>query len=130
MWQFSFVSYLMVLSNLNPLVEYDGYYILMDLLDRPNLRRDCMRWLSDGLGEALRAPKELLAHRMELIYGLASLAYVVSMCALVFLLYQVLMEARVRQLGSIVFSEMIGWGMSVGMFVVAAVKAYAEARRE
>ena len=33
--------------NFNPLLEYDGYYILSDLMGRPNLRRHSLAWLGE-----------------------------------------------------------------------------------
>lgn len=37
-WRFAFISYCIALINLNPLLEFDGYYALSDLLEIPNLR--------------------------------------------------------------------------------------------
>jgi putative peptide zinc metalloprotease protein len=42
LWLFSLLSYAVVVLNLNPLMESDGYHLLSDLLDRPNLRREAM----------------------------------------------------------------------------------------
>lgn len=38
LWQFALLSYVSVLVNFDPLMEFDGYYVLIDLLDKPNLR--------------------------------------------------------------------------------------------
>jgi putative peptide zinc metalloprotease protein len=38
LWEFAFLSYLGVLINLKSLMEFDGYYVLSDLLEKPNLR--------------------------------------------------------------------------------------------
>ena len=40
LWIFAVPFYLSFLINLNPLLEYDGYYFVADYLDRPNLRRE------------------------------------------------------------------------------------------
>lgn len=39
-WLFAALSYVSVVFNLNPLLEYDGYHVLSDWLERPNLRRE------------------------------------------------------------------------------------------
>src|SRR6185436_20613188 len=75
LWQFVLVSYVLVLLNLNPLLEYDGYYVLIDWLDRPNLRRQALGWLTAGLPGALRRPAELRRHLTELGFASAALAY-------------------------------------------------------
>lgn len=69
-----------LLVNANPLLRFDGYYILADLVDVPNLRQQggealfnpLMRWLSDGrISPTPRdAPWLPLA-----AYGLAALIY-------------------------------------------------------
>ncbi|MFO7540000.1 MAG: hypothetical protein R6X32_18325, partial [Chloroflexota bacterium] len=39
LYQMGFIAFLSVFVNLNPLLELDGYFILMDWLDMPGLRR-------------------------------------------------------------------------------------------
>ena len=73
-WLFSFCNYLIILTNLSSFLEYDGYYILMDLLDKPNLRAHSYIWLVEkfpNLGK-----KDILKnHSKELIYWSYTLAY-------------------------------------------------------
>ncbi len=67
--------------NLNPLIKLDGYYLLSDWLEVPNLRQKAFRYLGalwrrpfGGTGEWIR---QLSAreHRIYLIYGLLAAAY-------------------------------------------------------
>jgi putative peptide zinc metalloprotease protein len=76
LWQLAFLSLYGVLINLNPLLELDGYFILMDALDHPNLRQHCLSWLGNDLPTALRDRTELRAHRLELLYGVGAVLYV------------------------------------------------------
>ena len=39
-WSLAAFTYVATLWNFNPLLQLDGYYVLADLLQRPNLRRD------------------------------------------------------------------------------------------
>ncbi len=55
LFQFAFVSYLTVFINLNPLLELDGYFLLMDWLEIPMLRGRSLEFLRSGLPEKLRA---------------------------------------------------------------------------
>jgi putative peptide zinc metalloprotease protein len=75
-WIFALWSYVAVLGNLNPLLEYDGYYLLMDWLEKPNLRARSLAWLGTALPAALRDRAQLAGHRLELFYGLGALAYI------------------------------------------------------
>jgi putative peptide zinc metalloprotease protein len=56
LWEFALLSYLAALLNFNPLMEFDGYYVLSDLLERPNLRPRALAWLGRDLIPALRTP--------------------------------------------------------------------------
>jgi putative peptide zinc metalloprotease protein len=92
LWEFALVSYLWVLIALNPLLEYDGYYILMDLLERPNLRSRALPWLWRELPRAVRTPDGLKGHGVDLLYGFGSLAYVVLLAGLIIVCYRVLVQ--------------------------------------
>ncbi len=62
--------------NFNPLLELDGYYILVDLLEKPLLRARALAFARSGLWEKLRSHQTL--KREEIFYalfGLASAAY-------------------------------------------------------
>lgn len=43
---FALSSNLFVIGNLSPIIELDGYYALMDYLDKPNLRLAAVKWLT------------------------------------------------------------------------------------
>ena len=78
LWQFAWISYLLVLANLNPLWELDGYYVLMDWLDRPNFRSRAMEWLALEFPSAIANREILRAHKIEIVYGLAAVLYVAA----------------------------------------------------
>ena len=80
-WVFALWSYIGVLRNLNPLLEYDGYYLLMDALERPNLRGKSLGWIATGLPAALRARQSLRGHRIELLYAVGAVAYIGAIVA-------------------------------------------------
>jgi putative peptide zinc metalloprotease protein len=70
-----------VLFNFNPLIKLDGYYLLTDYLEIPNLRRKAFQHLSRGLKRALLGVRETSAGispragRIYLWYGTLSLLY-------------------------------------------------------
>ena len=71
-------SGLKTLFNLNPLIKLDGYYLLCDLLDIPNLRRRAFSYVGEGMrrlagfGEAVQAELPRREKRIYLAYGLVS----------------------------------------------------------
>ncbi len=66
-YKLAFTSFVSSVFNLNPLLELDGYYILVDLLRMPDLRRTALAYvrgpLWEKLGARLRAPGTKRSHR-------------------------------------------------------------------
>ncbi len=59
-YKLAFTSFVSSVFNLNPLLELDGYYILVDLLRMPDLRRSALTYVRGPLWEKLGA--HLRAH--------------------------------------------------------------------
>ena len=101
-YQVGFLSYLSVFVNLNPLLELDGYFILMDWLEMPGLRHRAIRFWREEMWDKVRG----LAHPIELwhklsrteriftLYGALTIAY--STYALVLAYY--FWDSRLRPL--------------------------------
>lgn len=79
-----------VLSNFNPLVRFDGYYMLVDLVDVPNLQSRSFGYLGSGVRRRLlrvreepfrASPRE---RRVLALYGTLSLLYL-GICMTAFL---------------------------------------------
>lgn len=96
LYQLGFIAYLSVFFNLNPLLELDGYFILMDWLEMPNLRARAIHFWREQLWGKLksaRADKTLRqlypslprTEQIYLIYGGLTLIY--SLYALIFAVY-------------------------------------------
>lgn len=120
-------NYGMVLLNLNPLLEYDGYYALMDALDRPNLRREALRWLPKGLPAAVRQ-RSPRGHTVELTYGLASLIYVVAMAVVTVVVYRLLLEHLIARAIPSAVASGLGWGLAAVIVVLASAGAIQDMR--
>ncbi len=69
-------AYLAALCNLNPLLELDGYYILSDWLQLPNLRRRALGFIGGPLWQKLRTTTPLNhEERVFAFYGLLAAVY-------------------------------------------------------
>jgi putative peptide zinc metalloprotease protein len=89
LWLFAVLSWQIVLVNLNPFFDLDGYYLLSDWLDRPNLRVKSFRRFLDmvrsgDLGVARR-------HPVEIGYTALTLVYVAAMGGVLYLVYRPLL---------------------------------------
>jgi putative peptide zinc metalloprotease protein len=93
LWQFAMVSYFNVARNLNPLFEYDGYFVLSDFLDKPNLRQQCLGWIGQHLWENLGKPAVLREHLWDLLYGFLSIVFVGMMAFFAVSTYRAVLES-------------------------------------
>jgi putative peptide zinc metalloprotease protein len=89
-WTFklSFAWYLNVAFNLNPFIALDGYYLLMDWLEVPNLRARAMAWL---VARFRRRPPRFgdldREGRLVALYGMLSLIWLVIAVNLAYRVY-------------------------------------------
>src|SRR6516162_8587971 len=63
------------LVNFNPLIKLDGYYMLSDWLEIPNLRAKAWSSIWSWLGGTHRSKHPWREERAQLIFGLASIAF-------------------------------------------------------
>src|SRR5262249_3943570 len=66
---------LQTLVNFNPLIKLDGYYILSDYLEIPNLRAKAFTSLWNWVGRKHPSARPWREERAQLIFGIASLAF-------------------------------------------------------
>lgn len=79
-WAFvvSFAWYLNALFNLNPMLALDGYYLLMDWLEVPNLRARGLAWVLARVRRRPPAWRELDREgRLVALYGMVAVAWLV-----------------------------------------------------
>lgn len=79
LFQIAFGGYVGALFNLNPLMERDGYHVLVDLLREPGLRRRATRHLHEVLaGHGPPDSGRLLAYALaSLLWSLLTVAFAV-----------------------------------------------------
>lgn len=74
---FALCSYLFILANLNTVVELDGYYALMNGLDKPDLRLSSIKWgcalFSSRDAKSLLTWDSIKTHYKEAIYWVVTL---------------------------------------------------------
>jgi putative peptide zinc metalloprotease protein len=77
LWIFALYTYVNAFRMLSPLQELDGYYVLMDVVDKPHLRQSAVIWLVRGFPKALRHPSLFKNNKPEIIYWLACIVFLV-----------------------------------------------------
>jgi len=101
------------LFNFNPLLKYDGYYLLSDYVEIPNLRRKARDyWRSKirevflSAGRELRTPTDR-EKRIYFYYGILSFFYVVLLLGYFFLRLAEYLVSRLGGTGFLIFSAIM-----------------------
>jgi putative peptide zinc metalloprotease protein len=128
LWLFALASYTSVLGNLNPLMEFDGYYILIDLLEKPNLRPEALGWLGSELVPALRRPGDLKEHKLELLYGLGSVLYIALMGVLTVILYRLIVQDWLAGILPEAVAAGMAWVLAGAVVILASAGVLGELR--
>ncbi|MEE2642812.1 MAG: hemolysin D [Planctomycetota bacterium] len=119
-----------ILFNANPLLRYDGYYILSDLLEIPNLRQKAQSILRRKLGKWCLGlpenPDPFLPQKNQWLFALYTVAasayrWFIAL-AIFWFLYNLLEPYGLKILGQMVAGMAI-WGL-VGQPVVQLVKFF------
>lgn len=77
LWLFALYTYIGGFRMLSPLQEMDGYYVLMDWVEKPRLRQAAVIWLVKKFPKALRKPRLFRENWPEVSYWLACLVFLV-----------------------------------------------------
>ncbi len=72
LWLYSLMLYFNAFKNLSPLGEFDGYFLLSDILDRNRLRKASIRWLI----QTFQKPEKVSKMKGEHYYWLACICYI------------------------------------------------------
>jgi putative peptide zinc metalloprotease protein len=121
-----------MLFNGNPLLKYDGYFVVADLLDRPNLSQQARRVLGNGFAGAylLRAPQlpadySGRGNGFLWMYGVLADSYRVLLSfVILFVVFKFFQLMRLELVGLVlVCSALIGWLYSISNGVGTWVSA-------
>jgi putative peptide zinc metalloprotease protein len=119
-----------IVFNANPLLRYDGYYVLSDLMEIPNLRQKATTILSRKLSEwclGMEPPEDpFLPQRNQTFFALYSIAaaayrWVVAF-SICWFLYRLFDSYNVKVIGQLVVAASM-WGL-FGMPLYKAIKFF------
>lgn len=120
LWLFAVFSWQIVLVDLNPFFDLDGYYLLSDWLDWPNLRaRSFRRFL-----EFIRSGDLSIArrHPVEIAYTALTLVYVSAMGVVLFVVYRRLLASWIDDTGPALLAEL--GALIIALFWYASSAAF------
>jgi len=92
------------LFNFNPLIKLDGYYMLSDYLEIPNLRAKASKSLWSWVARRHPSPHPWREERAQLIYGCASFLFSTALLILVYRALYTWATARFAFAGLVAFA--------------------------
>ncbi len=129
LWALTLPLYISVLLNLNPLLEFDGYHVLTDVVDRPNLRAESLGWLRRAFPRVLRSPGLVRGHGLELAYGVSALVFVFVLAALTIVLYRVVLQSFADDVLPHAIAVGLSWVFAAGVIVLTTAAATGDLMR-
>ena len=95
--------------NLNPLLELDGYFILMDWLEIPMLRRRSLQFVRRQLLSKIAARASFSREeKIFAVFGVLALGYTVGVTGLVLFFWQSRVSSVLESVGGWVFWVLVG----------------------
>ncbi len=128
--QFAAVGYTVGVAQLNPLLEFDGYYVLMDWLDIPNLRPKALAYLGAHLAHARRSSPPPRLARIFAGYGVLTLAYTLFVSLSVLLGYRVYVAQLVGQIVPASLATALGWAIAAMLATLILRRAWDDLQLE
>jgi CRP-like cAMP-binding protein/Zn-dependent protease len=91
LYRFALINYLIIFLNLIPLLELDGYWILSDLIQVPDLRPRSLQFVRHDLWHKVRTKERLTPQEWGLgAYGIAGLAFTIFSFWTAFIFWKVI----------------------------------------
>lgn len=92
LWLFALYTYIGGLRMLSPLQEMDGYYILMDWIDKNHLRQSAVMWLVKQFPQALKNPPLFKKNWPEVLYWIACIIYLIIISIITLILQEFILR--------------------------------------
>ncbi len=115
------MSYLLVLSNLHPFMELDGYYVLVDWLEMPSLRKRSMRFLRRDLWHCLRTRHFSREDGILATFGIAVFVFTIGMGLGLVLFFRDLFVGGLAPWLPGVGGDVLGWLLSAIVLLIFLV---------
>jgi len=111
------LSYLLVISNIHPFMELDGYYVLVDWLEMPSLRKRSLQFLRRGLWQSLSARRFDREARILAAFGVMILLFTLPMGLGLVLFVHDLLVASLQAGLPAGGAELVGWAGGALIFL-------------
>jgi putative peptide zinc metalloprotease protein len=124
LFEFASAGYVLGLLNMNPLMEFDGYYMLMDTLDVPNLRAKALAYLGSVIWRVQSTTVDPRLRRIFTLYGTLALLYTLFIAFSILRGYEAFIENVVNNIFPTLVSRVLGLAVSLTMTMLVVRNAW------
>jgi putative peptide zinc metalloprotease protein len=128
LWLFALYTYVGSFRMLSPMQDMDGYYLLVDYVEKNHLRHASVNWLIKKFPACLRNPRLFREYRPELIYWISCIVYLVAVTILTLVLqsfiFKILNVTSSNHYVSLILPFIVV--LFTSLSIVAEVKSQAE----
>lgn len=128
LWVMAIFTYVSAFRQLSPLQEYDGYYVLMDWVEKNRLRQHAVLWLVKKFPKCLRHPSLFKENKAEVYYWLACLLYLVLVSVITLLLQFFVLTALGMQASNPYLTLLLPFAVVIfsAIGIIAEIRTQAE----
>ncbi len=126
LWLVALDGYLLAIYNLNPLFELDGYYVMMDAFDKPNLRKLATKWLVEDAKKTFFSKKLMRQHFPEIMYWVATILFILFVSFLAYLTQTYIIHSVLPEKIGPVHPHYFRWVLSLIVIILSFSSIYHE----
>ena len=130
LWMMAFSSYLMGFYNLDTMFELDGYYALMDAVNKPNLRRAAIVWLLEDVKKTLTSKTLFKKHLPEMTYWVVTIAFLLFSTFLAYIIQSYVITNMMPTAIGQYKPQHFRWILAVVMIVISFGSLYGMVKQQ
>jgi putative peptide zinc metalloprotease protein len=130
LWLVALSSYLMAFYNLDPMFELDGYYALMDALDKPNLRTRAIKWLIQDFKKTLCSLTLIRQYFPEIMYWIISFSFILLATAMAYIVQTFIFNNILPEAIGHVHPTHFKWILSILVITLSFASLYSKVKHQ
>jgi putative peptide zinc metalloprotease protein len=129
-WLVALSGYLIAFYNLDPMFELDGYYVLMDTMDKPNLRTHAIKWLIQDGKKTLCNPRLARQYIPEILYWITSISFIFISAMVAYIVQTFVFNNILPDKFAHMHSSHFSWMLSLLVIVLSFASLYSKVKQQ
>jgi putative peptide zinc metalloprotease protein len=129
-WLVALSGYLIAFYNLDPMFELDGYYVLMDAMDKPNLRTYAIKWLIQDSKKTFCNPKLARQYMPEILYWITSISFIFISAIVAYIMQKFVFNNILPEKIAHVHHSHFSWILSLLVILLSFASLYGKVKQQ